>query len=567
MILDGVGFHFQPFSRKQQQVMNWWRAGSPFADYDMVIADGAIRSGKTIAMICGFLIWAQTVHRGQHFIVAGRSIGSLKRNVIAPLLKIIRTWGWEYHYNRSELYIEIGSNTYHLFGANTEASQDTLQGMTAAGAFADEGALFPQSFFDQMVGRCSVPGSRVWVNCNPRHPLHWFKTEWIDKADEKHAVHLHFTMDDNRSLGEEVKARFRRMFSGVFFQRYILGLWVQAEGVIYDMFSEERHVFAPGDAESSTAVNGREHSEWYASCDYGTQNATVFGLWGKVSAGPLKGKWIREREYYYSGRDEQAQKTDAEYYTDLLEFVGDIPARVIVIDPSAASFITAVKQGGRFTVRKAKNDVLTGIRETSTALCNDEIGFADCGVHWLKEVHGYSWDKKAVERGEDKPLKVGDHTCLVASTKVLTSDGEKRIADIKAGEYVWTRDGWRAVTASGMTRASARVFTVRMSNGRTITGTADHPVYVCGSGWKRIDELRYGDVLDSWETQGAAPHRARVNARVLSVRPSGLADTYNLTVDGSPEFVASGVVVHNCDEVRYFVMTILRGTGRVEVFR
>lgn len=392
-------FKFQPFSKKQKQLMYWWEEGSKYRDYDIVLADGAIRSGKTIAMICSFLRWSQVNHIGEDFIIAGKSIGALKRNVIKPMQQILEAWGWNYSYNRSENYINIGTNTYYLFGANNEASQDVLQGLTSAGALADEGALFPKSFIDQMIGRCSVEGSKVFMNCNPRGPYHFIKTEFIDKAEEKRIYHLHFTMDDNLSLSEKVKERFRRMFSGVFFQRYILGLWVMAEGVIYDMFNKDRHIIKTED---------RVYSEYHISIDYGTQNPTTFGLWGRASEGKYRGKWIKIKEYYYSGRESSRQKTDTEFADDLLDFIGNLKIKSVIVDPSAASFIAELKKRG-LVVIKANNEVLDGIRNVATALNDGKILYNDCCKETFKEYHSYVWDEKAAERGEDKPVKANDH--------------------------------------------------------------------------------------------------------------------------------------------------------------
>lgn len=388
-------FQFKPFSPKQLKLLYWWEDGSPYKDHDMVIADGAIRSGKTIAMICSFLRWSLKNFQGESFIIAGKSVGALKRNVLQPMFQILEAWGIKYEYNRSEHFIIIGSNIYYCFGANNEASQDVLQGLTAAGALADEVALFPQSFVDQMIGRCSIDGAKIFMNCNPRGPYHYLKIEFIDKAKEKQIYYLHFTMDDNLSISEKVKQRFLRMFSGVFFKRYILGLWVMAEGLIYDMFDINKH---------KVSTIERTYTEYYVSCDYGTQNPTVFGLWGKY-----RDKWYKIKEYYYSGRDTSKQKTDEEFYKDLEKFAGNIKINAIIVDPSAASFIATIRKHNRFNVIKAKNDVLEGIRNTATALSNEMIAFNDCCINTFKEFSSYVWDEKATERGEDKPLKENDH--------------------------------------------------------------------------------------------------------------------------------------------------------------
>ena len=209
---------------------------------DFVIADGAIRSGKTIAMIIGFLTWSQEMFSGQSFILAGKTMGALKKNVIRPMIQIIEAWGWPYAYIRSgtDARLEIGSNTYYLYGANTEAAQDALQGLTAAGAYADEAALFPRSFLDQMIGRCSVTGAKIWMNCNPGNPHNYVKAEFLDQAKKKRVYHLHFTMDDNLTLSPQIKERYKRAWApgSMFYKRYILGLWVAADGLIYQQFAD-----------------------------------------------------------------------------------------------------------------------------------------------------------------------------------------------------------------------------------------------------------------------------------------------------------------------------------------
>lgn len=243
-------FKFKPFSAQQRRLMHWWRPTTPTAKYDIVIADGAIRSGKTIAMIIGFLTWSQTMFSGESFIIAGKTMGALKKNVVRPMLQIMEAWGWSYTYIRSgtDARIEIGSNTYYLYGANTEASQDALQGLTAAGAYADEAALFPQNFIDQMIGRCSVDGAKIWMNCNPESPHNYINEEFILKRKLKSVYRLHFTMDDNYALSPKVKERYKKMWSvgSVFYKRFILGLWVAAEGLIYQQFADNVDAYTVG---------------------------------------------------------------------------------------------------------------------------------------------------------------------------------------------------------------------------------------------------------------------------------------------------------------------------------
>lgn len=394
---NGASFQFKPFSRKQKKILTWWLNESPYCDYDMIIADGSIRSGKTVSMVDSFIMWAQTCFRGEAFIIAGRSVGSLKRNILRPLFQILNAKGISYEYNRSENIIRVGSNTFYCFGASNEASQDVLQGLTAAGALADEAALFPQSFINQMIGRCSVEGSKVWMNCNPDSPYHHIKTDFIDKAEEKKILHLHFTLDDNLSLSEKVKERYKRMYSGLWYKRFILGLWVMAEGIIYDMFSE-RNVY-------SDRLGLRGRSRRYIAIDYGTSNPMVF--LDILDDGDRI--WV-DREYYYSGREKGIQKTDTEYLEDFKSFVGDEYPDMVLIDPSAASFKTLLRREG-FRVKEADNEVNDGIRMVGMMLQTGKLLIHDSCEMMKKEFASYVWDEKAaVERGVEQPVKQNDHT-------------------------------------------------------------------------------------------------------------------------------------------------------------
>lgn len=390
-----AGFDWKPFSIKQQKVLSWWLPKSPHFEKEMVIAEGAIRSGKTVSMIDSFLTWSLRTHSHQTFIIAGKSIGALKRNVLKPMFQILNSKGIRYQYNRSESFITIGTNSYYCFGANNESSQDTLQGLTAAGAYADEVALMPRSFVEQMLGRCSVEGSRYFMNCNPAGPYHWFKTEFIDKAKEKRAYVLHFTMNDNLSLSEKVKDRFKRLFTGVFYSRYILGLWVMAEGIIYDMFDRDKHIVETVE---------RYYSKYYVSIDYGTKNPTTFSLWGEHL-----GVWYKVKEYFYDGRARGRQKTDTQYSEDLKNFTAGLYISGVVLDPSAASFKVQLEQDG-FWVIAGNNDVLDGIRNVQQALQMGLILFNDCCTETFKEFESYVWDEKAAKRGLDQPVKQSDHT-------------------------------------------------------------------------------------------------------------------------------------------------------------
>lgn len=393
-------FKFKRFSRKQKQILTWWTKKSAVRNKDGIIADGAIRSGKTISMSLSYVMWAMSTFANQNFGMAGKTIGSFRRNVLFWLKLMLFARGYRFKDHRADNLLEVTrgnvTNYFYIFGGKDERSQDLIQGITLAGMFFDEVALMPESFVNQATGRLSVDGSKMWFNCNPDGPYHWFKTNWIDKQNEKNLVYLHFTMDDNLSLSERIKARYRSMYSGVFYQRYILGLWTVAEGIIYDMFDQGKHCY--------DAVVDFILGQTYISIDYGTQNATVFLLWQKGK----DGVWYCVKEYYYSGRDNAKQKTDKEFADELVEFTKDIRIKEVIVDPSAASFIAELEER-KFRIRKAKNDVLDGIRLVGTVLNGEKIKIhVDC-VNTLKEFSSYTWDKKAADRGEDKPVKTNDH--------------------------------------------------------------------------------------------------------------------------------------------------------------
>lgn len=395
-------FKFEPFSKRQLQVLTWWTEGSPYKDYDGIVCDGSVRSGKTISMSLSYILWAMTEFDQEIFGMAGKTIGSFRRNVLKPLFRMLEARGIRYEYKITENLISISwngrSNEFYVFGGKDESSQDLVQGVTLAGFFFDEAALMPESFFDQATTRCSVEGAKIWINCNPAGPIHWLKQDWIDKAQEKHLLHLHFIMDDNLSLSERVKETYKRRYTGVFYDRYILGLWSVAEGIIYDMWDPDRHIVP------AEKVKDLFTGTSYISCDYGTQNPTTWALWTKLK----DGRWYCQREYYYSGREKEKQKTDEDYVKDFIEWIGSDKYNAFILDPSAASFKAALERKG-VKVIKAKNQVLDGIREQGALLQEGKLIYSPDCKRTAAEYAVYAWDPKARDRGEDKPLKVNDH--------------------------------------------------------------------------------------------------------------------------------------------------------------
>ncbi|MFC6315189.1 PBSX family phage terminase large subunit [Lapidilactobacillus achengensis] len=398
MKIKRATFQFKPFSDKQLQVLSWWMWPNT-AKLDAIICDGSVRAGKTVVMSLSYVMWSMSEFDEQQFGMAGKTIGSLRRNVIRPLKQMLASRKYRVIDHQTDNMLEISkggkTNYYFLFGGKDEGSQDLVQGLTAAGFFFDEVALMPESFVAQATARVSVEGGKFWFNCNPAGPYHWFKLQWIDKLKEKHALRIHFRMSDNLSLSQSIIDRYERMYTGVFYKRYILGEWVLSEGVIYDNFDEELMV--------EDLPAGTQFEKYYVSVDYGTLNPTVFLLWGK-----LGDTWYCIKEFYYSGRESSRQWTDEQYVDAMDKFVGTLKPTLIV-DPSAASFITLLRSRG-YKVMKANNDVLDGIRATQSAMNTGKIKFSSTLKHLFAEFSSYIWDAKAEERGEDKPVKEHDHT-------------------------------------------------------------------------------------------------------------------------------------------------------------
>lgn len=407
---------FSAFSPKQMQVLTWWCDTADTAGLDAIICDGAVRSGKTLCMGISFFSWAMKNFDGQRFGLCGKTITALRRNLVSVILPVLRQLGFrcEEKVSRNALEVSFGGrqNTFYLFGGRDEGSAALIQGVTFAGVMLDEAALMPRSFVEQACARCSVPGSRLWFNCNPEGPEHWFYKEWICRAAERRALYLHFTMEDNPSLSRKILERYRKLYSGTFYRRFVLGEWTAVSGRIYDFF-DESYVSDPPEGEME---------EWAVSCDYGTVNPASFGLWGLRD-----GVWYRVKEYYYSSRNVGRQKTDAEYAADLLALAEGKRLSFIVVDPSAASFIEALRREG-LPVRKAENDVLRGIRLTADLLKQRKLVICRDCTDALREFSMYVWDERA---GRDAPVKRNDHAmddiryfaCAVSEnqTEVITA--------------------------------------------------------------------------------------------------------------------------------------------------
>lgn len=398
-----AAFRFAPFSRRQKQVLTWWTDASPYRDYNGIIADGSIRSGKTLTVLLSFVAWATTRFTGKSLAFCGRTIGSLRRNVLSDeYLDVLRNRGYAIREKKNErgpyLIISRGErvNTFYMFGGHDEQSYTLVQGVTLAGVLLDEVVLMPQSFVNQALARCSVEGAKYWFTCNPAEPLHWFKTDWINQYQAKRLLYLHFTMDDNLSLSEGKKAQYASMYVGVFHRRYVLGLWCAAEGIIYDMWDDDRNLYDDGPLPWDDMLR-------YIAIDYGTTNPMVFlDAWDDGTTFRIR------REYYWDSRKRQRQKTDSEYADDLDAFTDGDHDACLIIDPSAASFIAECRKRG-YRVKEADNAVSDGIRMTSTLIAKGRLMVERGCRNLRREIESYIWNDKSARHGVEEPVKANDH--------------------------------------------------------------------------------------------------------------------------------------------------------------
>lgn len=434
-----IPFDFKPFSPKQQKVLTWWCDASPYKDYDIIICDGAVRSGKTVSMALSFVMWAMERYNGFNFALCGKTVGSLRRNVVGPLKQMLMSRGYKMQDGRSEGMIAISRtimkngvknqhvNYFYIFGGKDESSQDLIQGITLAGLFCDEVALMPQSFVNQATARCSVSGAKMWFSCNPNSPFHWFKKEWINKIDEHKALYLHFTMKDNYSLDEDVIKRYESMYTGVFYKRYILGLWVSADGAVYPMFDPEVH---------AVEVK-RNWTRIFVAADFGIQNATTFGIFGYYA--PQK-RYHQIASYYHNGR-EQGQKTVKEYVQDLKDFLAkyNVIPEYITCDPSAAPLLVELRKDDYFKRHKirilpAKNNVEIGIQLVSYLLNARKFTLDPSCTNDIEEFTTYCWDSDKLDKGVEEVVKINDHAMdkiryalMTDSIMYKTYDGQVKL--------------------------------------------------------------------------------------------------------------------------------------------
>ena len=417
-------FKFEPFSLKQKMVLTWWMKGSPYAEKDGIICDGSIRSGKTVIMSLSFVIWAMETFDGEMFAMCGKTIQSLRRNVIRQLLKMLRSRGYIVENHKAENYITVIKgdvvNDFYLFGGKDEGSQDLIQGMTLAGVFFDEAALMPESFINQATGRCSVAGSKFWFNCNPQGPDHHFKTEWIDKLSEKNLIRIHFTMKDNPSLAEHIRKRYENMYRGVFYERFILGLWVPAVGLIFRYFTEDDSPYLFEDDDLYEEVRGKRRlkpfSKTVMGVDFGGNGSkTTFCLAGYQNN--YHNIYILEEDECRKAGEMEESGIDAKAICDqFIEFYQMAVrkyGRVDWIFPDSASptminsMRAAAKAAGlRYGNIKGcrKNEVADRPRSVDMLLNTGRLKINKRCIHIRKAIGSLRWDEKHPDIPEDKNI-------------------------------------------------------------------------------------------------------------------------------------------------------------------
>lgn len=388
--------------------------------------EGAIRSGKTITALLRWLIFCANPPSTGELVIIARTRDAAWRNIIASLQSPELFGPAAAHVvgNHGAPTVAILGRRVHVLGAADAKAEKVIRGMTVAGALVDEVTTLPEEFFTQLLGRMSVTGAQLFGTTNPDNPAHWLKRKFLDRLEAlPWWRRWHFTMDDNPGLSDQYRAQKRAEFTGLWFRRFILGEWVAAEGAVYDMWDPTRHVVPV----AALPVITRLHA---LGVDHGTQNPTAGLLLGQAEDGRL----VLVDEWVHDPSQSQHRLTDAQQSVQLREWLAgphlaqpDQPrVEWVIVDPAAASFRIQLHNDGVRSLVNADNDVAYGIRTLASLLGEGNLVVADRCHRFITEVTGYSWDPKAAEKGEDKPLKVADHALDAARYAIVTTEAQWR---------------------------------------------------------------------------------------------------------------------------------------------
>lgn len=501
---------------------------------------GAVRSGKSFVDVNYIIPQRLRNMKDQNGLnlILGVSRETIERNVLQPMREMYtdRVVG---SINGRNIAMVCGCPVYCL-GAEKISQVAKIQGMSVKYCYGDEIAKWSPEVFAMLQSRLDKPYSCFDGSCNPEYPGHWLKA-FIDREDIDIYVQK-YTIFDNPHLPQKFVEDLCKEYEGtVYYGRYIKGEWTLAEGLIYPMF--ENAIQTPPEGAGD---------EYCISLDYGTMNAFAALLWAKYGS-----TWYAVREYYYSGREEGAQKTDEDYAKDLDAWCADIEAPAggklpVIIDPSAASFIALLrKRDHRYKVIKADNAVADGIRETANALSNGYIKISPECKKWAWEAGGYVYDDKALD---DSPLKVNDH-CLTGDTLVMTEDGIKCIKNlVGTSGKVWSynidtgKTELKPYHDCRMTQKNIRCIELETKKEKILRCTPDHLLLNV-----------WGEYIEANCSCGCPVvfcDNDKITFDIIkSVKMIGSFDVYNMEVDDNHNFaVNGGLIVHNCmDATRYFV--------------
>lgn len=356
------------------------------------IWQGAVRSGKTYSSIVRFLDEVLNGPAGDYAILT-KTYDTFRRNILSTLTEII---GVDARYYMGKREMIIWGKRIFIIGCDDRGAESKIRGATFGGAYVDEATEIPDCVFRMLISRTMIGDARIFATTNPSSPYHWLKTEFLDNNPD--VLSWAFVLDDNPLLTKDEKDYLKRQYKGIWYKRYIEGLWVQAEGAIYDFFDVGLH-----------AMDYPTNSAEYYICgvDYGTTNACAFVMLG-VNRSAYPNIWV-EKEYYYDSRVKQRQKTDSEYADDLERFIAGKPVKAIYIDPSAASFKLELQRRGVQSLMDANNEVIDGIRFVGDCINNGTLKVVKSCVNLLKEIQSYVWDERSFKTGVDKPIKENDH--------------------------------------------------------------------------------------------------------------------------------------------------------------